>query len=350
MPLSTSDVIFLGNFADADTDETTVSIENTAPYLGVHGSAADPLKNHLLSVTYDDVNSDNNIRTNNFSPNETISYDLDDGNGVITSEVDSLIVANLTVTYMDGSTASFTNTVLYQDTSGNLFLTNSNFAGTNINGTPPQHLRSIDVTSIINSAYSGLFQNALQPIVCFARSTRILTQRGECLIEDLKTGDLVYTRDNGLQPIRWIGSSTRLAAGPLAPVLIRKGALGNNRDLRVSQQHRMLVTGWRAELFFGETEVLVPAKSLLNDKTITLDTEGSVEYFHMMFDTHEIVFAEGAPAESFHPGEEAWSSLDEIARSEILEIFPELARDRANTYGPTVRRCLTGREARTVLR
>ncbi len=132
-----------------------------------------------------------------------------------------------------------------------------------------------------------------QAVPCFTRGTLIKTDQGERPIEELAAGDMVLTMDHGYQPIRWIGSTKRAATGDLAPILIRKGALGNDRDLRVSPQHRMLLQGWQAELLFGELEVLATAKSLLNDHSILRDEGGEVEYFHMLFDTHEIIWAEG---------------------------------------------------------
>ncbi len=110
--------------------------------------------------------------------------------------------------------------------------------------------------------------------VCFTSGTQIATVSGDRCIEGLVAGDLVLTMDRGYQPIRWIGSSKRPATGDLAPILIRKGALGNNRDLRVSPQQRMLLQGWQAEMLFGEEEVLVTAKSLVNDHSILRDGGG----------------------------------------------------------------------------
>ena len=146
--------------------------------------------------------------------------------------------------------------------------------------------------------------------------------------------------DRGYQPIRWIGSSKRPATGNLAPILIRKGALGNDRDLRVSPQHRMLLQGWQAEMLFGEEEVLATAKSLVNDRSILRDEGGEVEYFHILFDTHEIIYAEGAPSESFHPGEQGWKALDQATRDEILTLFPELSDGRFEDYGASARASL----------
>ena len=89
-------------------------------------------------------------------------------------------------------------------------------------------------------------------VACFTSGTLIKTQQGDMPIEALCEGDMVLTMDRGYQPIRWIGSFKRSAQGDLAPILVRKGALGNDRDLRVSPQHRMLLQGWQAEMFFEE--------------------------------------------------------------------------------------------------
>ena len=182
--------------------------------------------------------------------------------------------------------------------------------------------------------------------ICFTRGTLIKTDQGEVAIEELAAGDMVLTMDHGYQPIRWIGSSKRAAKGDLAPILIRKGALGNDRDLRVSPQHRMLLQGWQAEMLFGEVEVLATAKSLLNDHSILRDEGGAVEYFHMLFDTHEIIYAEGCPSESFHPGKQGWKALDQATRDEILTLFPQLADGNFNDYGPAARVSLKHKEGK----
>jgi Ca2+-binding RTX toxin-like protein len=185
-------------------------------------------------------------------------------------------------------------------------------------------------------------------VTCFVRGTRIKTDRGEVAIEDLSRGDRVLTLDNGYQPIRWIGSTRRLAAGALAPIQISAGVLGNDRDLRVSPQHRMLLRGWQAELMFGELEVLATAKSLVNDGTIRRIEGGEVEYFHMLFDQHEIIFAEGAASESFHPGAQGLKALDQATRDELLDLFPNLSRNSNAGYGMSARLSLRDHEGRAL--
>ncbi|KAB7615477.1 hypothetical protein F9L33_01545 [Amylibacter sp. SFDW26] len=184
-------------------------------------------------------------------------------------------------------------------------------------------------------------------IVCFTRGTMIVTDQGEKKIEDLKVGDMVLTKDNGLQEMKWIGSRTVPAQGNFAPIMIKAGALANDRDLMVSPQHRMVVEGWQSELLFGEREVLAAAKHLVNNDTIYVNEGGEVEYFHMLFDHHEIVFANGAASESFHPGEVGINALTDEARDEIFTLFPEL-RDDATSYGPAARTSLKGHEAKVL--
>ncbi|MBZ0130601.1 MAG: Hint domain-containing protein [Rhodobacteraceae bacterium] len=145
--------------------------------------------------------------------------------------------------------------------------------------------------------------------------------------------------DDGPQPIRWIGSRDVLARGNFAPIKIKAGALDNTRDLLVSPQHRMLLTGWRMELLFAERQVLATAKSLVNDESIRPLEGGTVEYFHMLFDRHQIVFAEGIPSESLHPGLQAMNSFNEETRDEIFALFPEL-RSNLSSYGAASRHSL----------
>jgi len=185
-------------------------------------------------------------------------------------------------------------------------------------------------------------------IVCFVRGTLIATENGDIAVEDLSAGDLVITQSNGPLPLRWIGSTKRIARRSLAPIRIKAGALGENtpsQDLLVSPAHRMVVAGWRAEVLFGEPEYLVPAKNLVNDETITVARDlDEVEYFHIMFDSHEIVMSNGAPSESFYPNQDALSALEEDTRAELLELFPDL--ERTNGTAPSIRPTLTDAESR----
>ncbi|GLQ35785.1 hypothetical protein GCM10007939_20680 [Amylibacter marinus] len=182
---------------------------------------------------------------------------------------------------------------------------------------------------------------------CFTRGVMILTDQGEKPIEDLEVGDMIVTQDNGLQALRWIGSRRMPATGRAAPILIQAGALENTRDLLVSPLHRMLVAGWQSEVLFGTPKVLVAAKHLVNDKTIRAVHGGEVEYWHMMFDEHQVVYAEGCPSESFFPSGVSLKGLSEQVRDEVLELFPELATKQG--CGVTAYPCLKQFEAESLV-
>jgi len=185
--------------------------------------------------------------------------------------------------------------------------------------------------------------------ICFAEGTLIQTPKGDVCVEDLKVGDLVTTRDNGALPIRWINARSFPARGSAAPVMFEEGAIGNSAPLTVSQQHRILVESWRAELFFGDDAVLVPAVALVDGNTVRILDQYFVTYHHFMFDDHQIVFANDVPAESFHPGEVGLSGMAAQTRQELYRFFPELAADMKN-YGPAVFSDVRGKEAVALLR
>ena len=177
------------------------------------------------------------------------------------------------------------------------------------------------------STQGPLYVKELGP-TCFTPGTMIKTESGLRLIETLSVGDLVHTRDRGLQPLRWIGRSTHAATGVSAPVLIRKGALGNRADIRVSQQHRILVTDWRAQVYLGADEVLVAAKDLVNGADIRIVEGGTVEYLHLLFDQHEIITASGLHSESYHPAH-ATGVQDRATLVELARLFPELTSSQS---------------------
>ncbi len=186
----------------------------------------------------------------------------------------------------------------------------------------------------------------IENIICFTPGARILTPHGERPIETLRAGDLVVTRDNGPQPIRWLGRRTVPGLGRFAPITIDAGALhGLEKHMTVSPQHRFLFTGYRAELLFGTSEVLVAAKHLVNDLDIRQAVRAHVTYLHMMFDRHEIIYADGTPTESFHAGDVGISAISDESREEMFTIFPEL-RSNVGGYGDTARTCLRAHEAR----
>ncbi|TRD15522.1 Hint domain-containing protein [Palleronia caenipelagi] len=170
-------------------------------------------------------------------------------------------------------------------------------------------------------------------VVCFTRGTLIRTFDGDRPIEELVPGDRVLTLDFGYQPLKWIGgrvlSRQMLDQHPrLTPIRIRAGALGPGlpqADLLVSPQHRILVRSAIALRMFGTAEVLIPANKLLVLPGIDIAEDASgVEYIHMLFDRHQVVFSNGAPSESLFTGPQALKAVSPEARAEIQAIFPEI--------------------------
>lgn len=189
----------------------------------------------------------------------------------------------------------------------------------------------------------------LNSIPCFVAGTLIRTPHGEVPVERLRPGDLVVTQDDGLQPLRWIGRRRVAATGDFAPIRIRANTFGNHRCLTVSPQHRILIRDSLAELLFGESEVLVAARDLVNDRSITLRHGGMVDYVHILFDRHQVVFSEGLASESFLPGPQTTHSFERATVAEICALFPELDPDTGDGYSPAARRTLRGYEARVLM-
>jgi len=144
-------------------------------------------------------------------------------------------------------------------------------------------------------------QNRFAEIACvsFVKDTRITIATGAMVpIQDLKIGDRILTRDRGIQTIRWIGQSTVRASGDFAPVIIKAGALHNLNDLIVSPEHRLFIYQRSDKLGTGGSETSVRAKHLINGTDVVRLDDGFVEYYQILFDEHQIIYAEGIAAES----------------------------------------------------
>jgi hypothetical protein len=147
------------------------------------------------------------------------------------------------------------------------------------------------------------FQFAATATTCFLSGTHILTNQGEVPIEDLKVGDTVVTASGGKRRICWVGHGGALATrgrrGSATPIIVRKSALGDNvpnEDLHVTKGH---------SLFFED--VLIPVELLVNHRSILWDDRPQqVMVYHLELDTHDILLANGAPAESYRDDGNRW--------------------------------------------
>ena len=136
--------------------------------------------------------------------------------------------------------------------------------------------------------------------VCFLRGTKIQTVLGDRKVEDLAIGDLLPTMFGGMRPIQWIGRYPFKKSDPskpwvkeALPVRIARSALAPNvphADLYVTRAHALFIDG-----------VLVTAENLINDTTITLYEAreyDELEFFHIKLESHDVIYAEGAPVET----------------------------------------------------
>lgn len=187
-------------------------------------------------------------------------------------------------------------------------------------------------------------------IPCFVAGTMIATPEGERAVESLRPGDLVLTHDDGPQPVRWIGRRRVAARGDFAPIRIRAGTFGRHGTLLVSPQHRVMLRNSHAELLFGEAEVLIAAKDLVDGANVTVAEGGTVDYVHLLFDRHQVIYSEGLTTESFLPGPQTLPGFTAELLAELRALFPELDPATGRGYGAAARPALKSYEARLFIR
>ena len=221
---------------------------------------------------------------------------------------------------------------------------------------PDQDSDSYGTYLAYGDIYSGL-SSQFAAAVCFAKGSLIRTIEGQRPIETLAVGDLVWTADQGHQPILWIGVSTLtkpvlLERERLRPIRIRAGALGAFKpetDLIVSPRHRIYVKSIHSAQLTQTDEVLIPAKDLVEiDGIDRVDDGQPMTHYHIIFKDHHIIIANGCLSESFYAGPEALRALSPAARQELYDIFPELMLMTGTLHHPA-RPFLRGKTARTLV-
>jgi hypothetical protein len=176
-------------------------------------------------------------------------------------------------------------------------------AGANWALTGTESLSSFDATETILIPQDASLTYNGTAVVCFCIGTLIETPSGEIPVERLSVGDIVMTAHNGPRPVRWIGHgkvlATRGRRTAATPVIVRRGALADNvpnRDLHVTKAHGLYIDS-----------VLIPVEFLVNHKTILWDDRArEVEIYHVELDSHDVLLANGAPAESFRDDGNRW--------------------------------------------
>ena len=331
---TTFNVISLGQLADMDLVEGDIYADNASALVGLtFGGVQNALVDDFVvfspgSTGYSGGYLEGYDQDN--SPSETFRID-----GGPEQFFDSNARFFATVTYIDGTTASV-EVVVFQDTLGNSYIAPDFIYNADQALLEGAAIRSIRLDSVSFNNTEGLIadRQSFNYVACFTLGAMIETDAGPRKIETLEPGDRVRTRDHGYQVLRWVGQATRRAVDAMVPVRIRAGALGcglPERDVLVSQQHRMLLRSRIAERLTGSLEVLVPAKKLLCVPGVELAEDiKQVTYLHLLFDRHEIVYVEGTPTESLLTGEQALTAIGPDALAEITKLFPELI-DSAGT-------------------
>ena len=154
--------------------------------------------------------------------------------------------------------------------------------------------------------------------VCFSAGTVIATPDGARRVETIRAGDLVMTMDHGVQPVIWSGglrvSAKVMRDAPgLRPIRFAAGSLGPGvpaQPLEVSAQHRIMLRSVVAERMFGSPEALIPAHKLLALPGVERCAPSDTHYVHLLLPRHEILFANGAPAESLLLGSQTRQTLN----------------------------------------
>lgn len=351
MTTYTSHWIYIGNFADLDTNDSNTVVENASTLLGTTFSTANNPDMQLLSVTYSEPEHDNFFTTNNNGQTaDSVSYDT--GSGTQSSGMDSHWDYSADVHLSDGSTITRTLGMVQLE-NGHLFINGDNLNNLSIVSFTP--------TSIVDSGYQGFGGSrniANSSITCFASGTLIECEHGPKKVQHVKVGDRVTTVDRGFQEVRWVShrkiTAEEMATNPaFTPVRICADALGVGipyRDLIVSQQHRILVKSKIAAEMFGTGEVLIAAKHLVELDGIEYANDiHEIYYIHFVCNQHELIIAEGAITESLYTGLQALMALDEADKIEIFTIFPNLLTDPNGDSPPRARQFAQGKMGKKMI-
>ena len=203
-------------------------------------------------------------------------------------------------------------------------------------------LGGLSGTLVLDDGTLLTFEN-IEKIICFTPGTMIDTPFGTRAVETLKAGDLVMTRDAGAQPLKWVGARTMPCTPDTAPILFEDGALeGQTAPLMVSPQHKMLISHFAAELLFGQDEVFCSAKHMLGPKVKRIARK-MVTYVHILFETHQVITANGVETESFHAGPEGMKALSDTSKQDLFKALPALKTD-PYAHGRTAYPCLKSHE------
>ena len=339
MPTTSSTFIYIGNFADIDTDESDADNENPSVIYQTFTNAT----MFVTTVDQTDINGDGTVQSDDMGQTpDTFTYDV--GGGPVTSGLDN--AARYNVSYVDeNGTTQSTVVSAYQTQTGDVFLKFPNGL----------KIQSVTVTSIFDDGFTGITYgtSSNSTVVCFEAATLIDTPNGPVRADQLAVGQWVDTLDNGAQPIRWLRHS-RITPDSGAVIRISAGALGAclpEHDLIVTRQHRLLVGGNGQLPHHFDDEYLVPAGALIDLPGIdAVQGNQLITLVHFAFDSHEIIKANGVCAESLLLGPMVLQGLSPMQHRALSEQYLRpLPHPDSALNGPVARPCLGTAKARRLV-
>ncbi|MGB7269353.1 MAG: Hint domain-containing protein [Albidovulum sp.] len=215
-------------------------------------------------------------------------------------------------------------------------------------GTLPPRDRDLHVIGPVLTARTPEIRKLDRNFGGLARGARISTPQGPRMVEDIRVGDQIDSRDNGPQEVVWIGTralgSAQLQAKPhLRPLRLRLPFSGH-ADLILAPGQRILHHGADAQALFATPDVLIAAADIADTQMgVSRVGDSHVTYFHLMTSAHQIIIANGVAAGSCHPAFDSPALFDPDQRAALFACFPEVATDPFR-YGPPVHRNLTPAE------
>ena len=252
------------------------------------------------------------VTTSTFTNTGTIAIATD---GTVTFDAPSLTALG-TIAFTDGTLiidapgTGVTTTLVNFDPTDQIIVDTANAATFNQTGSVIAVIdngltvAALDFTSQLAAQTAFATPGALTDhVLCFLAGTLITTPAGQTPVECLDPGDHVLTAAGQVRPIAWIGQgrvlATRGRRTAATPVIIRKGALAPNvphHDLHVTKGHALFID-----------DVLIPVEFLVNHRSILWDDRAQeVAVFHVELETHDVLLANGAPAESYRDDGNRW--------------------------------------------
>lgn len=205
---------------------------------------------------------------------------------------------------------------------------------------PPSETTLRVVRANMVATFNDVLAEQPSGVAVLTQGTRVRTPSGECLVEELREGSIVLTREHGGQPVLWVGrrkvSAARMTVDPeTKPVRLRAGAIRSGQpdaDLLVSPYQQILVSGKRARKLIGQDEVFANAADLVDGSLISTDRGAEdVSYYQILLGRHEVIWANGVPLESQHPAFSELESTQSDDQSRLVSLFPGLSAFAAPT-------------------